>query len=291
MKNLLTILVFLFLGQFTFAQKLEPISSHYKTLAERKAMSNNTASDTLSFPWIEYSKGGLSYSLWGGYYLTKQNVYSIKQSMSFPANSSEQTRAELDYLLDLQAKRTPKEIERATYLANIGYWPSVLNPTDPDYKQNLKDLFYIASPIGEWFNAQNFPKTAHLLKNALLDARVLEFNLKLHYRRARPYHLESKMQNLQKMGSPSFPSGHTLWAFTQAFLYSEIIPEMRTKFIELADEIRWSREVLGIHYPSDNEASRQISWQVIQSYKKNPEFLKDLAAAKAEWKEKSPKFK
>lgn len=273
------------------AQKIEPVSKHYKTLSEKSLKSTNAVLDTVRFPWNEYSKVGLSYSLWGAYYLSKSQLDNLKKTFQFPANSSEQTRAELDYLLELQNKRTPKDIERSQYLANIGYWPSTLNPTEPEYEQNLKDLFYIANPVGEQFNAKDFPKTAQLLKNALLDARVVEFNLKLYFRRARPYHLEPKLQNLQRMGSPSFPSGHTLWAFTQAFLFSEIIPEMRPKFIELADEIRWSREVLGIHYPSDNEASRQIAGQMLSWYRTNPEFVKDLAAAKAEWKEKSIKLK
>jgi len=77
-----------------------------------------------------------------------------------------------------------------------------------------------------------------------------------------------------------------LWAFTQAFLFSEIIPEKRENFIAKADEVRWSRELLGIHYPSDNEASRVIAWSLLKFWMNNPQFVEDLNKAKQEWAEK-----
>ena len=49
-----------------------------------------------------------------------------------------------------------------------------------------------------------------------------------------------------------------------------------------------SRELLGIHYPSDNEASRIIGWYLLKFWNKNPEFKADLAKAKEEWNTKKP---
>ena len=37
----------------------------------------------------------------------------------------------------------------------------------------------------------------------------------------------------------------------------------RQEFIKTAAEVRWSRELMGIHYPSDNEASRVIGWYLL----------------------------
>jgi len=73
--------------------------------------------------------------------------------------------------------------------------------------------------------------TTQLLLNCIQDIRLTEFRLKWHFKRSRPYHLEPKLQELTKIKSPSFESGHTLWAFTQAFLFSEIIPEKRIGFV------------------------------------------------------------
>ncbi len=267
---------------------LEPISKHYKTLAELSAQPNASRinMDTIAYPWTEYSKGALANSLMRTYYLNAEDEAKLPGLVQFPANSSDQTKAELDYLLSLQNKRTKQEIERANYIANIGSWPNILNPADPDYKENRKQLFYIASFVGQWFNDENFPATTQLLLNCIQDIRVTEFRLKRFFKRPRPYHLEPKLNPLARINSPSFASGHTLWAFTEAYILSEIIPEKRDEFLKMAEEVRWSRELMGIHYPSDNEASRVIGWYLLKYWYSNPHFIADMEKAKIEWSNK-----
>jgi acid phosphatase (class A) len=143
--------------------------------------------------------------------------------------------------------------------------------------------------MGENINAKNFPKVSKLLQGVMQDMRVMEFTIKYKLYRPRPYHLESKLQPLMKINSPSFASGHTLWAFIQAFTWSEIIPEKQKEFITLGEEIRRSREIMGIHFPSDNEASRQIAYKMLQHYFKNETFVRDYNEAVAEWKSQSSK--
>jgi acid phosphatase (class A) len=89
---------------------------------------------------------------------------------------------------------------------------------------------------------------------------------------------------LAKINSPSFASGHTLWAFAQAFTWSLIVPEKEKEFLALAEEIRRSREIMGIHFPSDDEAARQVAGGMIRYYLENKQFKTDLAAAQDEWK-------
>ncbi len=40
---------------------------------------------------------------------------------------------------------------------------------------------------------------------------------------------------------------------------------------------------MGIHYPSDNEAARQVAYRMLHFYFANETFQKDLSAAKKEW--------
>ncbi|HEU4902431.1 MAG TPA: phosphatase PAP2 family protein [Flavisolibacter sp.] len=275
----------------SFSQNIQPIEgpgSHYKTFSTLNAQPNPERAwmDTIRFPWTEYSGFALASTLMRTVYLGSEDEAKLPTLVTFPANSSDQTRAELDYLLTLQSNRTKEEIARAEFIGNIGSWPTILNPTDTGYANNLAQLFYIATPVGKWFNYQNFPAAARLLLNCIQDIRVTEFRLKKQFRRARPYHLEPKLQPLARMSSPSFASGHSLWAFTQAFLFSEIIPDKRADFIKMAEEVRWSRELMGIHYPSDNEASRIIAWNLLKAWSKNPQFKIDLNNAKKEWTEK-----
>jgi acid phosphatase (class A) len=273
--------------------KLAEVSDHYKTLQQISNVPNSSRAwmDTIKYPPAEYGSS-IVYLLVKPYYLSDNQVKSLSESVRFPANSSDQVRKELDYMLDLQAKRTPEQVTRVEFLGNIGYWPSVnMIPGHQSYEQNLKDLFFEGRELmGENINAENFPKVSKLLQGVMQDMRVMEFTIKYKLFRPRPYHLESKLQPLAKINSPSFASGHTLWAFIQAFTWSEVAPEKQKDFTALAEEIRRSREIMGIHYPSDNEASRQVAYKMMQYYFKNDTFVKDYNEAVSEWEAVSPKY-
>jgi acid phosphatase (class A) len=295
MKNLTLSIIFLLVSVTAFSQKnkLAAVSDHYKTLQQFSSASNSARAwmDTINYPPAEYGNS-IVYLLVKPHYLTDNQVKTLSESVKFPANSSDQVRKELEYLTDLQEKRTPDQVARVTFLGNIGYWPSInLIPTHQSYEQNLKDLFFEARELmGENINAKNFPKVSKLLQGVMQDMRVMEFTIKYKLYRPRPYHLEPTLQPLMKINSPAFASGHTLWAFIQAFTWSEIVPEKQKEFIALAEEIRRSREIMGIHFPSDNEASRQVAYKMIQHYFKNETFVRDYNDAVAEWKSLSPKY-
>ncbi len=283
---LLTSLTVLLRTQAQYLYLFEPIQGRYKTFAalNPQPSAERAWMDTIAYPWPEYSKGAISASMWRTYYLSSEDEAKLASLVRYPANSSEQTRAELDYLLDLQAHRTPEEIKKAKYIANFGSWPDLINPTDSNYAENLRELFYIPGPvIGSWYNPDSFPATAQLLLHCIQDIRITEFRLKLHFMRARPYHLEPRLRPLDRIHSPSFASGHSLWSFTEAYIFSEIIPARRADFLQRAEEVRWSRELMGIHYPSDNEASRVIGWHLLEDWYHNPQFVSDMEKAKAEW--------
>jgi acid phosphatase (class A) len=294
MNNLKLSIVLLLVSVTAFSQKnkLAEVNDHYKTLQQFNSASNSARAwmDTIKYPPAEYGNS-IVYLLVKPHYLSDSQVKTLTESLKFPANSSDQVRKELDYMLELQEKRTPEQVARVTFLGNIGYWPSINQiPSHQSYEQNLKDLFFEARELmGENINAKNFPKVSKLLQGVMQDMRVMEFTIKYKLYRPRPYHLESKLQPLMKINSPSFASGHTLWAFIQAFTWSEIIPEKQKEFITLGEEIRRSREIMGIHFPSDNEASRQIAYKMLQHYFKNETFVRDYNEAVAEWKSQSSK--
>jgi acid phosphatase (class A) len=278
------------------AQKfqLDAVSDHYQHLQRFKSSVNPQRAwmDTVSYPPNEYSSTSVAYLLAKPHYLSDAQVKHLTETAMFPANSSDQVREELDYLLDLQRKRTPQQIARVRLLGDIGYWPSINQiSTHPNYEQNLKDLFFEGREVlGEYVTAENFPKVSTLLRGVMHDMRLMEFTIKYTLLRPRPYHLEPGLEPLTKINSPSFASGHTMWAFLQAFTWSELVPEKHEAFIALAEEIRRSREVMGIHFPTDNEASRRIAYTMIQYYFQNKEFKKDFQEAVKELKAVYPKI-
>jgi acid phosphatase (class A) len=295
MKKLIILIAIVSTWLPGYSQKFElaEVSDHYKNLQQKSSKPNPARSfmDTIKYPATEYGSS-IVYLLVKPHYLSDIQVKTLTESVNFPANSSDQVRAELDYMLDLQEKRTAEQVKRVEYLANIGYWPSInIIPSHVSYEQNLKDLFFESRELlGDQINAANFPKVSKLLQGVMQDMRVMEFTVKYNLFRPRPYHLEAKLQALAKINSPSFASGHTLWAFLQAFTWGEIVPEKQKEFIALAEEIRRSREIMGIHFPSDNEASRQVAYKILQYYFKNEAFLKDYNEAVAEWKSVSAKY-
>ena len=266
---------------------IEPVAYHYDDLQTYSPAPNTKRAwmDTLAYPPDMYGGFTMISALAAPVYLTTNQVNFLKKSVKFPANSSDQTRAELDFLLELQEKRTPEESERVMEIARVGFWPHInAVPTHPSYERNLHNLFYeCREVVGEDCTASNYPHTSHLLEGAMNDMRLIEFATKFEQLRARPYQLDDRLDPLTRINTPSFASGHTLWAYVQAYIFSELIPEKRQAFLDIAYEVGYSREVLGVHYPSDEEAARQLSHRMIHLMWHTEKFQEDLMKAKEEW--------
>ncbi len=266
---------------------IEDAKNHYSTLQALGSSDRKQYAwmDTIAYPPELYKNNTLLFALVKPHYLTSSQVGYLVNAVQFPANSSEQTRAELDYLLELQNNRTEKQIERVLELAKIGYWPDANHvPTHRSYARNLENLFFeLKEVIGDECTAEKYPNTSKLLQGVMNDMRLIEFAVKYHLLRARPYQLEPKLAPLKKISSPSFASGHTLWAYIQAYTLGELIPNKRKAFVDLAYEIGESREIMGVHYPSDEEVARQLAHRMLLLMWHTDTFQLDFQKAKQEW--------
>lgn len=265
----------------------ELIRNHYGTLQQLNPLPRTEGAwlDSLVYPPSKYRNNTMLFALIKPVYLTSDQVDFLKSAVNFPANSSEQTRAELDFLLDLQATRTPEQTARVMEIARIGYWPDAgMLASHPNYQRNLENLFFeVYEVMGKDKRPSEFPETVKLLQGAMVDMRLMEFAVKYHLLRARPYQLEPRLKPLREISSPSFASGHTLWAYIQAYLLAELIPDKREAFIDLAYEIGFSRELMGVHYPSDEEAARQLAHRMVALMWNTATFQEDFSSAKKEW--------
>ncbi len=135
------------------------------------------------------------------------SVFSLPE---FPANSSAQTRAELDFLLELQAKsRSPENVARSKALAGVYYRVST-QPGDEDYARMRRNLFFTGSALGEWFGPETLPKTADLMARVQSDASYYIWTQKYRFDRARPYEIEPRIEtagNAQLSGLSQRPLG------------------------------------------------------------------------------------
>src|SRR5688500_9842888 len=95
-----------------------PARAHYKqlTLLDRKPNPDYAWMDTITFPRKEVATSTLAVTMWRTAYLI-DDVPELLAIEPPPANSSDQTRRELEFLLKLQSSRTGKEISRYRTLA------------------------------------------------------------------------------------------------------------------------------------------------------------------------------
>jgi acid phosphatase (class A) len=267
---------FLFFSPFlSYGQKsgtdreLTSIRGNYKTLAtlSPQPKSSNLDIDKLKFPFNQ---------AWADKVLSVKPVYLKNTSVDDfklpgpPANSSEQTRAELNYLLILQHNRNAEDISSSLYMSNNQETPSD-----------------IGRLIGYWTVPQKLPLTDSLMENVEKDGDFFLWSLKFKYARVRPYVLEPKIHDLEESLASSYPSGHVTYAYIHAFIYEELAPEFTDFFITRAYNISRARQIIGVHYPSDCEGSRIFARQFVNKLLENERFRHDLENVKKEWASKT----
>lgn len=284
-KRLLAIPIWFLLttvcAQVPTHRTLEASRGYYKQLAafDPKPRSSNEAIDKQTFVTDKATiERRLSLK---PVYLTTVTVNDFKLPDP-PANSSEQTRKEIEYLLALQKYRTSEDIRASLYYANV-YYNLRVKPTDSTYSRYRRNIFHIGRSIGSWFNPETLPVTADFMANVWRDASYFIWSLKFKYARIRPYVIDPSLKNLEDTDWAAYPSGHASNSYVNAFIYSELAPEFADFFIKDAYDMAHSREIIGVHFPSDSESGRIFARQFVNMLFKNEKFLNDFEKVKQEW--------
>lgn len=165
--------------------------------------------------------------------------FDYKSILDSPAkNSSISTLEELIYISKITHNRTDKDIEFVNKIDK--------NP---------------ASLIIDFCNNKNiiFPKTDFDQLYNIIKPLIL--NTKYYFNRARPYQL-AKFYGLtlniietDTHDTPSYPSGHTVYARLAANLVLKSNPEFQYELDLIVNKSAQARVLQGVHYPSDNKAS------------------------------------
>jgi acid phosphatase (class A) len=183
-----------------------------------------------------------------------------------PRNSSEQTREELNTLLDYRQSRTPAQ-ENAIRS-----------------EINLLDTFLGPYRIGDLFDSKSFPKTAALLGGSFHDLGVVILREKETFDRVRPSFLDTRITPLIDIpGHPAYPSGHSTQSHFVALVLGTLDPSNAETYWKRADRIALDREIAGIHYPSDSTAGVLLARQLFNAFMELPSFHKLLNDARSEW--------
>ncbi len=266
-------------------KKLAPALGYYKTLQgfDPKPSTTHEEVDNEKFPF--YAASAEKRLSLKPYYLQNLTLDDFNVPDP-PANSSQQTRAELNYLLTLQHQRSQLDIESSMYMAGIFYNIRV-KPEDSTYNHYRQNLFFVGREIGTWFNPNDLPLTADLIAHVWQDASYFIWGFKYKYLRIRPYKIDIDIKNLEETNWPAYPSGHAANSYINAYLYQELAPEFADTFVKDAYDMAHSREILGVHYPSDSEASRILARQLVNMLFQNERFMRDFELVRKEWAEKA----
>lgn len=185
-----------------------------------------------------------------------------------PANDSAQTARELAELHKIQDTRSPSQIAHAQ-------------------KDDVEeDMFIFHDVLGEKFTPAALPLAKGLSDHVKNDAGLFATSGKNYFKRPRPYHLDATIKPVCKTNDNqqdySYPSGHGTVGYLEGLVLSVMVPEKRDAILKRADDYGHSRLVCGVHYAADEEASRATAYAVIGLLMNNPQFKKELDAAKAE---------
>ena|GEM_PF-6797337 len=80
----------------------------------------------------------------------------------------------------------------------------------------------------------------------------------------------------------SYPSGHSLRSAVWAAVIAKLVPDQEKALVDRAHQIGDDRVMAGMHFPSDVEAGRTLAAAIVKQMMDDPEFQKELAAAKEE---------
>ena len=185
------------------------------------------------------------------------------------AADSAADHAELTELHRIEQTRTPEQVIKAKA---------------DDHEE---DMFVFKTVFGPGFTAEALPMTAALGVHVQNEQSVVGNQLKHSYQRPRPYQSDTTLHPVcaLKTEHDSYPSGHSLTGYLEAFTLANIVPERRNEILARADDYAHNRLVCGVHYPSDIEASRRVAYAVFGYMLATPRFQRDLAAAREEMRE------
>lgn len=162
-----------------------------------------------------------------------------------------------------------------------------LEEIDQAVEEKHLDPETITQSIDPTLTRADYPKLYHLLDRVGDTSRGVTDIIKCHWNQTRPYLADSRIKMLiTPSRGGGYPSGHATGSYIYAHVMGLLIPEKREEFHNLAERISQHRILIGMHYPRDIKAGKQLSFLVVGGLTQNSDFKKDLKKAAEEIAEK-----
>jgi hypothetical protein len=175
-------------------------------------------------------------------------IKDVLENYTFPANSSDETRNELEYLTELVNDADAEDIKFCYLIENNHY-----------------DFFVIVGKkLGLDVSKEEILKWVG-------DIDPITFYLKDKFNRPRPYQLAKELGldlhpiTATDANSAAYPSGHTMDFLVILYHFGKMKPEAAEEIDEFYHDIKRVRELSGLHYPSDRKVSEYIFKQLVKN--------------------------
>lgn len=128
------------------------------------------------------------------------------------------------------------------------------------------------------------PATLALLKDIQQETAIVIDRAKVTFNQPRPYAIDptlphcGKGENLFK----GYPSGHSGFSYSVGWALARLDPAHAPAILTRAADYAFSREICGVHFHADTEASRVIGTFVADHMLADPRLASRVAAARAE---------
>jgi hypothetical protein len=174
-------------------------------------------------------------------------IKDVLENRPFPTNSSDETKNELEYLVELMEDADDDDIRFCELIESHHY-----------------DLFVVVGKkLGLDVSKEQILKWVG-------DIDPITFYLKDKFNRPRPYQLANELGldlhpiTATDASSAAYPSGHTMDFLVILYHFGKMKPEAADEIDDFYHEIKRARELSGLHYPSDRKVSEYIFKQLVK---------------------------
>ncbi|MDE2411405.1 MAG: phosphatase PAP2 family protein [Sphingomonadales bacterium] len=183
-----------------------------------------------------------------------------------PARGSEREHRELQTLHAMITAATPERLARAA--------------SDSAHE----DPSIFSEALGR--DLTRLPKTWSLLVSVQDEVEAAVILSKDAFGRLRPYGVDATMPTCVKVNrdkpARAYPSGHAGLGWGVGWFLVRLVPDMAPAILNRADEYAQSRQLCGVHFPSDTEASHMLGTVVAERLLNDPRLADRIAAARTE---------
>jgi hypothetical protein len=121
----------------------------------------------------------------------------------------------------------------------------------------------------EFLKEKNIKFPKEKLESIHYDVSKVVRELKMFYKRPRPFRLDDDMNDilLKSMTGFAYPSGHSTQSYLLCHILSDMYPKFKSDFEKIAKDIVYSRQMAKAHYPSDISFGKKLAKELFNFLK------------------------